>query len=68
MSVDPLNPLVPVDAVCGYELDGITPITVGEFRTVMAEIARLAAKRGLPLVITDDPVTGEPLCSITDVT
>jgi hypothetical protein len=39
-------------------------ITVGEFRDVMADIARLAAKRGLALEITEDPVTGEALYGV----
>lgn len=60
MTADPLNTFNPDDAICGYELDG-TPISVGEFRQVMADIARLASKRGLSLVISDDPVTGEAL-------
>lgn len=61
--IDPLNPLTHDSAVCGVNPDG-TPITVGEFREVLADVARLAAARGLSLTITDDSETGEPLYSV----
>jgi hypothetical protein len=40
LMINPLDLFAPDDAICGFEPDG-TPITVGEFRTVLADVARL---------------------------
>ncbi|PND54436.1 hypothetical protein CRM90_27950 [Mycobacterium sp. ENV421] len=62
--VDPFHPLTSDSTVCGFNADG-TPITVGEFREVLADVARLAASRGLSLTITDDAESGEQLIGVS---